>query len=222
MANYAWTQARGINSYANGMAGPINFRGIGYADMLRPLYYTFEHQGSINLDLRITEEVNRSLAHTGLSILCTFNSGHPYTHSTGGMGQRPAYIGALLSDWNPRSRQPLAPLGNSTTPWVFNTDVRANVTLNRAEASWTIYLTITNLFNRQHVINVYNRTGRAQSDGFLSNAALSGVIVEQLGDTYVDMYKAVNVSNRQHWIFDQGYDLYGEPRQTKLGVTVQF
>ena len=54
------------------------------------------------------------LSGLGFNLEYKFNSGHPFILSGGGMGQRAADEGALLED--ARSREPLEPIGSSTTP----------------------------------------------------------------------------------------------------------
>jgi len=85
----------------------------------------------------------------------------------------------------------------------------------------TFYAYAQNLLDAKNVINVYYRTGNAYDDGYLSNPALSGKVVEGLGPTYVAMYKAINLANRTHqWLFN-GTDLYSSPRQLRFGVRME-
>lgn len=219
--NYAFTDARGTNSFPNSNNGNINVE----ADpptLITPLRYQERHRGSINLDLRYGSDAGLVLSNLGVNLLLTFNSGHSFTLSTGGMGQRDAYEGALLVDSDPRNRQPVESLGNSTTPWYFNTDLRIDKVFNLAGIDLSVYAIITNLFNRKHIVNVYNRTGDAYDDGFLTNPELSEKIVEAQGSVYEEMYREINLGHRQHWIADQGFDLFGTPRTVRVGVTVEY
>src|SRR2546425_6189578 len=54
----------------------------------------------------------------------------------------------------------------------------------------------TTLF--RSVLNVYSRSGNAYDDGFLGSPDLSASIVKSYGQQYVDLYKAINLENRQH------------------------
>lgn len=220
--NYTWTDARGTNSFPNSLNGNLNFTGIERPGMITPLRYEMKHKGTVNLDFRIPEKAMSLLSNTGVNVLFSFNSGHPFTHSTGGMGQRAADEGALLVDSDTRNREPVEAIGNSSTPWVFNTDLRLNTTINLAGVALDAYVLIDNLFNTRHILNVYNRTGDAHSDGFLTDSELSQVIVENQSPVYVDLYNAINLGHRQHWLTDQIFDLYGTPRQIKVGVGVKF
>jgi hypothetical protein len=69
---------------------------------------------------------------------------------------------------------------------------------------------------------VYNRTGNAYDDGFLTDPALGVLQAENLGETYVELYEVLNLSNRKHWLNDHGFDLFGIPREINFGVTVSF
>ena len=142
----------------------------------------------------------------------------------GVIGQRDASEGPLLTDVDPRNRVPLEPLNSSTTPWYFNTDMRVEKGFNLGPAAASVYLYVQNLFDTRNVLNVYNRTGAAETDGFLTSPDLSSEIVAGRGQEYVDYYRAINLLNRHHWLNDAGVnaDLYSEPRQVRLGVQMSF
>ncbi len=89
-------------------------------------------------------------------------------------------------------------------------------------ANFKVYATITNLLNTQHIINVYNRTGDAYDDGFLNDPALSSLIIEGRGPEYVEMYRKINLANRNHWLNDHSFDMFGIPREVRMGVSVSF
>jgi hypothetical protein len=223
-ANYTYTDARGTNSFPNSGAGHTELTGdnSGAPTAIAPLFYENKHKGSIIADLRFGENEAGLLANSGLNFFASFNSGHPFTLSTGGMGQRNSDEGALLNDQDPRNRTPVEPLGASTTPWIFNVDLRADKSFRAGPVMLTVFARVSNLFNTKHVLNVYNRTGNAYDDGFLTDPELSAQIVENLGDTYAELYQAVNLDNRAHYMFDYGFDLFGAPREIRFGVTASF
>ncbi|RMH60567.1 MAG: hypothetical protein D6677_13475, partial [Calditrichaeota bacterium] len=83
----------------------------------------------------------------------------------------------------------------------------------------TVYLRVTNLLNIKNVINVYQATGSAEDDGFLTDPDRSDAFVrESGGDAYIDMYKAINLTNGQAYLDGTGRELFGHPRQIMLGV----
>ncbi len=219
--NYTYTDARGTNSFPNSNVGNTQFESA-RPTIITPLVYEQKHRGSFDLDFHTGSGEGGIFANSGINLLVTFNSGHPFTLSTGGMGQRAADEGALLTENDPRNRLPIEPIGASNTPWYFNTDLKADKSIKFGKVSLTAFLRVENLFNTKHVLNVYNRTGNAYDDGFLATPALSEKITAAQGASYVQMYQAINLANRQHFISDQGYDLFGVPRQVKLGITAAF
>ena len=136
------------------------------------------------------------------------------------MGQRAADEGAILSD--ARAREPLEPVGSSTTPWQYYTNLKVDYNLSLGGYGVTVFAYVSNLFDRQNVINVYSRSGNAYDDGFLTNPELSKEIVAANGDQYVDLYRSVNLDNRQHYRTDFGLDVFSTPRVVKMGVAVNF
>lgn len=222
--SFTFTDARGTNSFPGSGAGQveINKDNDDAPSMIAPLRYENKYKGTGTIDLRWADGEGGFLENSGLNLYMSFNSGHAYTMFSGGMGQRSASRGALLSDLDPRARVPIEPIGASTTPWVFNFNLRAEKGFSVGGVMLTAYALVENLFNAKHIINVYNRTGNAFDDGFLTDPELSGKIVENLGESYVDLYEAVNLANRRHWIWDSGFDLFGTPREINLGITVSF
>ncbi len=216
-ANYVFQDVRGTNSYPS--LGTI---GWGKPTMIAATRYDQRHQASAVLDFRTGKTGNMLTDNLGANLVASLNSGHPYTMSDGSMGQRDAGEGALLSDNDPRNRRPVEAINSSLTPSYFNLDLTVDKTINIAGTNVKAYATITNLLNTKHIINVYNRTGDAYDDGFLSDPALSSLIIEGRGPEYVEMYQKINLANRNHWLNDHGFDLFGVPQEIKTGIQVSF
>ena len=217
-ANYVFQDVRGLNSYPT--LGTI---GWGKSTMINATRYDQRHQASAVLDWRTGRTGNIVTDNIGVNMIASYNSGHPYTLSDGSMGQRDAGEGALLSDNDPRNRAPVEAINSSTTPSYFNIDLGLEKTFAvPGVANVKVYATITNLFNTQHIINVYNRTGDAYDDGFLNDPDLSSLIIEGRGPEYVEMYRKINLANRNHWLNDHSFDLFGVPREFKTGIQVSF
>ena len=217
-ANYVFQDVRGLNSYPT--LGTI---GWGKSTMINATRYDQRHQASAVLDFRTGRTGNVVTDNLGMNMVASFNSGHPYTLSDGSMGQRDAGEGALLSDNDPRNRAPREAINSSTTPSYFNLDLNVEKTFAvPGVANFKVYATITNLLNTQHIINVYNRTGDAYDDGFLNDPDLSSLIIEGRGPEYVEMYRKINLANRNHWLNDHSFDLFGIPREFKTGIQVSF
>ena len=216
-ANYVFQDTRGLNSYPG-----LGTSGWGKPTSIGPTRYDQRHQASAILDFRTGRTGNLLTSNFGANLVASFNSGHPYTLSDGSMGQRDAGEGALLSDNDPRNRAPMEPINSSVTPSFFNLDLSVDKTFRIGPTNIKVYATIENVLNTQHIINVYNRTGDAYDDGFLSDPALSSLIIEGRGPEYVEMYRKINLANRNHWLNDHGFDMFGIPREIKIGTQVSF
>ena len=190
--------------------------------MIAATRYDQRHQASAIVDYRTGRTGNVLTNNFGVNLIASYNSGHPYTYSDGSMGQRDAGEGALLSDNDPRNRAPQEAINSSTTPSIFNLDLGVDKTVRVMNINVKLYATVTNLLNTKHIVNVYNRTGDAYDDGFLSDPALSSLIIEGRGPEYVEMYQKINLANRNHWLNDHGFDLFGVPREIKMGMQVSF
>ena len=219
-ASYSWSDARGINSDPNTGAGNIAQDLLSPPPlMISPLYYHNKNRGAVALDYRYGSD-DGPLSGLGINLEYKFNSGHPYTFSDGGMGQRAADEGALLED--ARSREPQESIGGSTTPWQYYANLKVDYNLSLGGVGVTLFAYVNNLFDTRNVINVYSRSGNAYDDGFLTDPALSSEIVAGNGQTYVDLYRNVNLENRQHYMRDFGQDVFAAPQVVKMGVAVNF
>ena len=216
-ANYVFQDTRGTNSYTS-----TTTIGWGKPTMIAATRYDQRHQASAVLEYRTGKTGNPLTNNIGANLIASFNSGHPYTLSDGSMGQRDAGEGALLSDNDPRNRRPVEAINSSVTPSYFNLDLGLDKIMSVAGTNVKVFLTITNLLNTKHVINVYNRTGDPYDDGFLSDPALSSLVVSGRGPEYVEMYQKINLANRNHWLNDHGFDMFGIPREIKTGIQVSF
>ena len=127
-----------------------------------------------------------------------------------------------MDDFDPRSRKPLESVNASTTPWTYETNLKVGKKMSLRGTNVTLYLRAMNLFNRKNVINVYRRTGNTSDDGFLNSPELSQQIVAARGEEYVDMFEKINLQNRQHYWTNQGGDLFDEPRQVRIGLSLDF
>ena len=149
----------------------------------------------------------------GVSALLQYNSGHPYTAGDG--------VPNLENDT--RGRYPVEPLNASTTPSVFQVDLRIDKSFNiwdRLKAN--VYLRIVNLFDRQNVENVFLRTGAADDNGVLTDPQLVGTKIEEYGEQYVEVYQAINGDYYEDYLAATFNYLYGAPRQIILGIRLEY
>ncbi|MFN0159403.1 MAG: TonB-dependent receptor [Bacteroidota bacterium] len=231
--NYTLSDAQGTGSSLTSAvssveAGPIR------PLLIAPLTFNQTHRGTVNLDYRFAEnDGGPVLERLGANMLFTFNSGHAFTkaQSNSAGGQRGPEEGGILADDDPRTRRPEGSVNSETTPWVFQVDLKVDKTFSIADMfDVNVYVYVLNLLNTQNVLNVYSRSGSAYDDGFLSNPSLSQNIVAANGPQYVELYRAINLNNRQHYWQNQlnnanplqGGDLFNTPRQIRVGLNIVY
>jgi hypothetical protein len=217
--NYTLSSAKGVNNFPISSAGAIQL-GDEAPSLVSPLRYDQRHRGSVWIDYRFAQgDGGPILQGMGLNLLFSFNSGRHFTLSGGGLGQQRADGGGILNDGDPRNRVPLEPINSSTTPGVATLDLRLDKTFIISSYVLNIYVKVLNVFDTRNVIDVYLRTGNAFDDGYLTNPELSEQNIEANGgERYVELYRAINLENRQHQWQRNGNDLFGSPRQIRLGA----
>lgn len=221
--NYTYTDAEGTASNSTANQASVYSNTI-IPTTINPLDYSQKHTGSLNLDYRFGKnDGGPILEQMGLNILFKFSSGHPYTHVLASGGQDDAYTAGTDYMYDTRSRVALEPVGASTTPWTFTTDLRLDKSFDIGPFKATAYIIVNNLFNKKNVLNVYEATGTADDDGFITDPSASQTMVESSGgDNYVDLYRAINLVNGQAYWDQLGKQLWGHPRQIHLGIKFMF
>ena len=158
-------------------------------------------------------------------LLFTFNSGHPYTRVATSWGQTNFYDWGVDYMDDTRSREALEPVNNSTTPWNFNLDLRLDKTFKVTDdIAATLYARVINLLDTRNVINVYQTTGTATDDGYINQQRYIDAALEDpnLGQTYLDLYNAINIENGSSYESELGLDLWGPPRQIFFGIKLTY
>jgi hypothetical protein len=224
--SYTFSDAQGTASFPNATIGAVELDDP-VPTIVSPLDFSQRHRGSISFDYRFGKgDGGPILERLGANLLFTFNSGHPYTRSGGGIAQQGPDEGGILNNTDPRGRRALENIGASTTPWVSNLDLRVDKTISLGPVEANLYFYVQNLLNTKSILNVYQRTGNAEDDGFLSNPDLSADIVNSGGPPYVALYQLINLANRQHWWLNNtggsAEDLFGTPRQIRFGVSFEY
>jgi hypothetical protein len=220
LVGYTLSDAKGTGSTTTSAVSSVE-NGTLYPTVISPLDFNQTHRGNINLDYRFgLNDGGPVFERFGVNVLFTFNSGHAFTYSTGGAGQQGAEDGALVES-DARFSNPLEAVNTSTTPWVFNVDLKIDKGFSIGPVDMNAYLAILNLFNTQNVQNVYRRSGNADDDGYLNDPELSGPIIERYGQQYVDMYRAINLENGQHYRRVVGQDLWSTPRKIVFGLRLE-
>ena len=222
--NYTLTLAEGTASNSTAAHGALYMNTI-MPSTINPLDFSQMHTGSINLDYRFGDnDGGVLLENMGANLLIGFSSGHPFTRVdvlVGGQAE-PYTAGVDYMD-DTRNRLALEPVGSSTTPWQFTTDLRLDKSFKLGGLDANVFVMVTNLFNRKNVVNVYELTGNAEDDGFLTDPIRSATTIATSGDQdYIDMYTAINLVNGQAYWDSVERELYGNPRQINFGVRLSF
>ena len=221
-ASLSFQDARGTGSYPNSNRGivgaPLDGSTIFKPQYVSLLEYNNAIRGTLNIDYRFDrDDGGPVLEQLGVSALMTFNSGHPYTRGTG----------AADLEGDARNRQPVEALNASTTPWVFQVDLRVDKTVRLLDAlNLNIALYVINLFDARNIQNVFLRTGSTDDDGVLSNPALGQPLLRTYGPRYADVYRAINIDYYERYQNAIGLNtvpyFYGPPRQVRLGVRLDY
>ncbi|HEX9006638.1 MAG TPA: TonB-dependent receptor [Bacteroidota bacterium] len=221
-ASFAFQDARGTGSFPNSNRGivgaPLDNVTLFAPQYIAPLEFNNTMRGNINVDYRFGKgDGGPILEQLGASLLLSFNSGHPYTR---GMG------GASLEN-DARDRQPVEPLNASTTPWVFQVDMRLDKTFRLTDRlSANLFVYVINLFDTRNVQNVFLRTGTTTDDGYLSNPTLGAPLLKTFGPQYADLYRAINIDYYETYLNAPFLNtvpyFYGPPRQIRLGVRLEY
>lgn len=177
-----------------------------FPQQIAPLDFNQAHRGNLNIDYRFADNDGGPIFENfGMNVLFTLASGFNYTKwDENSFGNR---------------RFPLEPLNASTTPWTFNVDAKIDKSFNLGGLSFNIYLWVINVLNTKNVLQVFNVSGDALDDGYLSSpdgAAAVETIRESFGDEqaqrYIDLYNATIYNSNN----------FGPPRQFRLGVKLNY
>ena len=152
---------------------------------------------------------------------CSATSGSPFTlvQAPQNLGQSTAWNIGVRALIDLRTRIPTTNDPTETTPYLWQVNLRAGVIFTLAGWTSEAYVHITNLFNRANVFNVYPTTGEPNEDGWLQSPY--AVAYKQVPN-YEAFYRAINLDNRWAYMQSTGRDIYGEPRQFRLGLRVRF
>jgi hypothetical protein len=213
-ASLSFQNAQGSGSFPNSNRAVI-LAGLNAAfnpQYISPLSYNHSVRGNFNIDYRFRrDDGGPILQELGASLLFTFNSGHPYTR-----------IRPESNEYAAVTRRPAEALNSSTTPWVYQVDLRVDKTfriLDRLSA--TLYLYVINLLDIRNITNVYMMTGSPEDDGWLSDPTKGQQYIETYGPLFADFYNAMNQYTKPVAYFSDPY-FYGTPRQIRLGLRIEY
>lgn len=181
-----------------------------YPIFVAPLDFDQRHTASLNMDYR---------ADTwGANLLATVGSGFPYT---------PKRIGDTVYSARFATAFPVAGTNSAYTQWTYNLDMRLDKNINLAGQRLNVYLWVINLLgskqpftrksnnnatldniSNQTAFGIYEATGRADDNGWLSTPDGQNWVNNNGGARAVDMYRAF-INDPRNW---------ETPRQIRLGV----
>ncbi len=225
-ANVSFASSKGTGSFPSSNRGivgaPLDGVTIFEPQYISPLEFNQAITGAMNIDFRFGQgDGGPVFQEMGLAALLTYSSGHPYTRGKGGADL----------EGDPRDRQPLEPLNNSTTPSIFQLDLRWDKTFNIADViDLNIYLWAINVLDTRNINNVFLRTGTPDDDGYLNDPAQGEIQAGVLGPDYVALYNALNLSYSQQWrkatspsgAVTTNSFFFGPPRQIRFGIRLEY
>ena len=190
------------------------------------LNFNQQHRGTILLDYRWGQnDGGPILSRLGANVIFSFNSGHPYTFvDFAPGGQINAYDAGVDYMLDTRTREALEPVGSSTTPWNFLTDLRLDKTMSVVSGlDLTLYARVTNLFDTKNTINVYQGSGNPNDDNYLSRPEYSQSLIDANGgEEYVELFRQVNLVNGGAYYSQLNLELFGNPRQIFFGIKLAY
>jgi hypothetical protein len=220
--NYTLSDARGSASTPASSRIAVSDDGTArFPNFINPLDFNQTHRGTIFVDYRWAKgDGGPLLEGLGLNVVLSFNSGHNYTQILEplNLGQASVWNIGVRPLIDPRTRNPVEPINSSTTPWVFNIDLNFSKVFYLGATTVELYANVLNLFNTKQVINVFTNTGTATDDGWLRSTLSTAY---KAVPRYTEFYQAINIENRYAYIGATGNDVYGTPRQIRVGLKLE-
>ena len=217
---YTLSEVRGTNSTPLSPLGAVEaYQSPNLND--EPLDFNRTHNVTLTLDYLNPDSSNNSiLAGLGVNTVLTFNSGHNYTRLNPVLsnGSITPWNGGVLQLLDPRWAYPAEPRNNSATPVFFNVDLTVSKRFSIGSLGLVAYVNVLNLFDAKQVVNVYPVTGSADNDGWLQNPLSGGYLSTPAA---VEFYRTINLQNRWAYMQATGNDIYGSPRQIRIGMSAE-
>jgi len=221
-ATLSFQDAQGTGSFPNSNRGivgaPLDGVTVFTPQYVSPLEFNQALSGNVNLDYRFGANDGPAALHDfGVSLLAKFTSGHPFTRGVGGSDL----------EGDARNRRPVEPLGSSSTPSTLQVDLRIDKTFQILDQlALNVYFRVENLLDADNFQNVFLRTGSAVDDGYISNPEFSAQLLETYGQTYADVYKAINLDYYEQYLqagnLQTNPFIYGPPRSYRFGIRLEY
>ena len=220
-ANYTLQFADGSGSSSTSGVNIVNSDQPNLRTTL-PLDYDQRHNLTASMDFRYgsgnkyngpTVKGYPIFENAGVNLVATAGSGTPFSRQLN--VTREAVFGE-----NDRSNLE-GSVNGSRLPWRFRMDMRVNKSFDiswgegedKKSTSMNVYFQVQNLLNTKNIVSIYQYTGNADDDGYLTSAVgLTDVPNKVDPNSYVDLY-SLKLNNPNN---------YTRPRTLRLGVTLDF
>jgi len=220
--NYTLQDGRGSASTPASSRVAVSDDGTArFPKFISPFDFNQTHRGTVFVDYRWAKgDGGPILEGLGLNMVLSFNSGHNYTQvlEPQVLGQASVWTVGVRPIIDPRTRNPVEPVNSSTTPWVFGVDLNASKVFYMSDMTFELYVNVLNLFNTKQVLNVFPNTGTPTDDGWL-RSPLS--VSSQDIPKYTEFYQTINIDNRYYYRRATGNDVYGTPREIRVGLKLE-
>lgn len=152
------------------LTGMVLYSYLNAEDEDAPFSYQHKHSGFIDLEYCFGNYDTGLLSQLGANLLLLFHSGHPFTKVTDVDGLTGPYSAGVDYMVDTQTRTATGSFNSSITPWNYQFDLSIDKTIDLiSDIKLKFYVHIINLFNTKNVINVYELTGKADDDGFISD-----------------------------------------------------
>ncbi len=204
--NYTLSFADGTGSGSN-TTSTITWIDETPPNFISPLSFDQRHKINASLDYRLGAGEGPSigganiLENFGVNLLVTAGSGFPYTANSD-----------LFPLTVSRAPLPAGGINSNRMPSSSRVDLKLDRRFNiRGNANVTAFLWVQNVLNSDNIQNVWRGTGLADDDGYLSTLAGQQALAAN-PDVFETLYR-----NRTNLPGN-----YGIPRQTRLGLRLDF
>lgn len=191
-------------SYQNAEESKKEFEITPSATISVPILIEPENINTINLNLLMSYnfqhlyKFSNLFKNLNISILCSYNDGHPFTN--------------IVSNINKLVYE------SGKTPSVNQVDLKIQKSFTAFNnLNFDVFIYVINLFDRKNIFDVFTQSGLADNDGFL-NSIEGRATVDQLGESFSQLYKLIELYNPNggQQIF------YGPPRQIGFGIKLNY
>ncbi len=211
-ANYTLQFAEGTGSDSN-TATQIAWRGptdgSGFPNFISPLDFDRRHSINLGIDYRLGKGEGPMvggasiLENFGINLIANLRSGLPFTRL---QGPNPLFNSFILP--------PAGSINGDNQPWSTLLNLRVDRAFQLGDnLNLTAFLWIQNLLDADNVITVYQATGLADDDGFLSVGT---------GQDFISNLEDPSIASEVYGFAATNPFNYGIPRQTRFGVRVNF